>query len=124
MYKKGLVLLLFVALSSLAIAQNTIKGFVYDNDSGEPIPFANVVLKGTNYGVATDINGFFSINKIPDGKYTLTLRYVGFEEYAEEITLSGKQVVSRKINLKVASQQLKEVKIKGNREERKIETTV
>lgn len=124
MYKKGLLLLLFVALSSLAIAQNTIKGFVYDNDSGEPIPFANVVLKGTNYGVATDINGFFSINKIPDGKYTLTLRYVGFEEYAEEITLSGKQVVSRKINLKVASQQLKEVKIKGNREERKIETTV
>ena len=124
MYKKGLVLLLFVALSSLAIAQNTIKGFVYDNDSGEPIPFANVVLKGTNYGVATDINGFFSINKIPDGKYTLTLRYVGFEGYAEEITLSGKQVVSRKINLKVASQQLKEVKIKGNREERKIETTV
>ena len=111
-------------MSSLAIAQNTIKGFVYDNDSGEPIPFANVVLKGTNYGVATDINGFFSINKIPDGKYTLTLRYVGFEEYAEEITLSGKQVVSRKINLKVASQQLKEVKIKGNREERKIETTV
>ena len=124
MYKKGLVLLLFVALSSLAIAQNTIKGFVYDNNSGEPVPFANVVLKGTNYGVATDINGFFSINKIPDGKYTLTLRYVGFEEYAEEITLSGKQVVSRKINLKVASQQLKEVKIKGNREERKIETTV
>ncbi|MBR5777315.1 MAG: carboxypeptidase-like regulatory domain-containing protein [Bacteroidales bacterium] len=124
MYKKGLVLLLFVALSSLAIAQNTIKGFVYDNNSGEPVPFANVVLKGTNYGVATDINGFFSINKIPDGKYTLTLRYVGFEEYAEEISLSGKQVVSRKINLKVASQQLKEVKIKGNREERKIETTV
>lgn len=124
MYKKGLVLLLFVALSSLAIAQNTIKGFVYDNNSGEPVPFANVVLKGTNYGVATDINGFFSINKIPDGKYTLTLRYVGFEEYAEEISLSGKQVVSRKINLKVASQQLKEVKIKGNREERRIETTV
>ena len=124
MYKKGLVLLLFVALSSLAIAQNTIKGFVYDNNSGEPVPFANVVLKGTNYGVATDINGFFSINKIPDGKYTLTLRYVGFEEYAEEISLSGKQVVSRKINLKFASQQLKEVKIKGNREERRIETTV
>ena len=124
MYKKGFVLLLFVALSSLAIAQNTIKGFVYDNNSGEPVPFANVVLKGTNYGVATDINGFFSINKIPDGKYTLTLRYVGFEEYAEEISLSGKQVVSRKINLKVASQQLKEVKIKGNREERRIETTV
>ena len=124
MNKKTIVLLLFMVATAVSFAQNTIKGFVYDNNSGEPVPFANVVLKGTNYGVATDINGFFSINKIPDGKYTLMLRYVGFEEYSEDISLSGKQVVNKRIFLKETSKTLKEVKIQGNREERKVETTV
>lgn len=124
MNKKAIVLLLLMVATAVSFAQNTIKGFVYDNDSGEPVPFANVVLKGTNYGVATDINGFFSINKIPDGKYTLMLRYVGFEEYSEEVSLSGKQVISKRILLKEASKTLKEVKISSSREERKVETTV
>lgn len=124
MNKKTIVLLLFMVATAVSFAQNTIKGFVYDNNSGEPVPFANVVLKGTNYGVATDINGFFSINKIPDGKYTLMLRYIGFEEYSEDISLSGKQVVNKRIFLKETSKTLKEVKIQGNREERKVETTV
>lgn len=122
---KKSILLIALTLSSLSLfSQNTIKGFVYDNNSGEAIPFANVVLAGTNYGVATDINGFFSINKIPDGKYTLTLRYVGFEDYSEEISLSNRQVVTKKIYIKEASHTLKEIKVKGNREERKLETTV
>ena len=124
MNKKTIVWLLLMLATAVSFAQNTIKGFVYNNDSGEPVPFANVVLKGTNYGVATDINGFFSINKIPDGKYTLMLRYVGFEDYSEEVSLSGKQVVSKRILLKEASTTLKEVKISSNREERKVETTV
>ena len=123
--KKNTLLLVILVLSALSsMAQNTIKGFVYDNSSGEAIPFANVILAGTNYGVATDINGFFSINKIPDGKYTLTLRYVGFEDYAEEITLSNRQTVTKKIYIKEASHTLKEIKVKSNREERKLETTV
>lgn len=124
MNKKYLLSLLFVLSTGLLGAQNIIKGFVYDESSGEPVPFANVILAGTNYGVATDINGFFSINKIPDGKYTLTLRYVGFEDYSEEITLHNKQVVTKKIYLKEASRTLKEVTVRGNREERKLETTV
>ena len=118
--KKNTLLLLILILSAFSsMAQNTIKGFVYDNNSGEAIPFANIILAGTNYGVATDINGFFSINKIPDGKYTLTLRYVGFEDYSEEITLSNRQTVTKKIYIKEASHTLKEVKVKSNREERK-----
>ena len=111
MNKRFFMLLSFWAVSTLLFSQNTIKGFVFDNESGESIPFANVVLKGTNYGVATDINGFFSINKVPDGKYTFMLKFVGFDDYEEEITLSGNQVVTRKIYLKKNSTQLKEVKI-------------
>ena len=77
MNKKTIVLLLLMVATTVSFAQNTIKGFVYDNDSGEPVPFANVVLKGTNYGVATDINGFFSINKIGENFFIWYKRFCG-----------------------------------------------
>ena len=60
--------LILTLLPLLAGAQSTIKGFIYDKDNGEPIPFANIVLLDTKYGAATDINGLFLINKIPKGE--------------------------------------------------------
>lgn len=115
----------FVLTAAFAQGQNTVKGVLYDDESGEAIPFANVVLEGTKHKVATDINGFFLINKIPDGTYTLLVKYVGYAEYREELTLAKGQVVSRNIKLKESAQMLKDVVITSNRmEERKVETQV
>ena len=112
-------------LQGTAMAQNTLKGVLYDKSNGEIIPFANVILEGTSMGTATDLNGIFLINKIPDGKYTLLVRYVGYDEYREEITLSGHKVLSRNINLSPSSHQLKTVVVTENRnEERKVQTQV
>lgn len=119
-----IIFFLFVAVFS-AYGQNTIKGVLYDDETGEAIPFANVMLDGTKHKVATDINGFFLINKVPDGNYTLLIRYVGYAEYREELTLSKGQVLTRNIKLKESAQVLKDVVITSNRmEERKVETQV
>ena len=59
-----------------AWAQCTIKGTLFDDANGEAVPFANVVLDGTRYGCATDLNGFFLINKVPAGTYTLKVKYL------------------------------------------------
>ena len=75
----SLCLLFLLGFHMLSVAQCTVKGALYDDDNGEAIPFANVVLDGTNYGVATDLNGFFLINKVPEGKYVLRVRYMGYE---------------------------------------------
>ena len=52
--------LLFIILAvnlATAVAQNgKIKGFVYEKETGEPVLFTSVYLKGTNYGAATDVN--------------------------------------------------------------------
>jgi hypothetical protein len=53
-----------------------IRGFVYDKKTGEPIIFTNVYLSGTTYGAATDVNGYYSISKIPAGSYTFTVSRV------------------------------------------------
>ncbi len=117
-----------VALLVLAVlpvqAQNTIKGVLLDADKGEAIPYAQVFLDGTNYWSSTDINGYFLINKVPDGSYTLRVRYISYEEYSEPITLKHQTVV-RNIQLKPTSTRLKDVVITGNKmEERKLQTQV
>ncbi len=93
-------ILLLLAFSSGIIAQTaTVKGFVYDESNGEPIIFTNVYLEGTNMGSATDINGFYSIPKIPVGEYTLISTYLGMDTVRVQISLSENQVLTKQLFL-------------------------
>lgn len=122
--KKLLAALLLLPLA-LPLTAQTIKGVLTDNNTGEAVPFANVVLEGTRYGATTDLNGFYLINKIPAGTYTLRIRYVGYEEHTEEITVGKGQTITRNIALKWTATTLQDVVVTDNRiEERKIQTQV
>ena len=118
------LLVLFLLCASLAQAQ-TLKGVLTDTETGEAIPFANVVLDSTHYGMATDLNGFYLINKMPPGSYLLRVRYVGYEEYRQRVTLKKGETQVVNIQLKPSAQVLKTVVVTDNRvEERKIQTQV
>jgi hypothetical protein len=52
-------------------------GKVIDEEFNETMPFANVLVKGTNIGVTTDFDGNYSINVDP-GTYTLVFSFVGY----------------------------------------------
>jgi hypothetical protein len=56
-----------------------IAGRVTDSETGEPLPFVNVLIDGTNMGAATDIDGYYAILNIPPGNYTLRVQYVGYQ---------------------------------------------
>ena len=101
---------------------NTIKGFVYEESTGEPMMFTNVYLKGTTYGGSTSENGFFNINRIPDGKYTLLITCVGYDTISENFTLAHGQTISRKYYLKETSQKLETVTITADKIEARTET--
>ena len=120
-----LLLLLALALPAFVAAQGTVRGTLFDDSNGEAIPFANVVLDGTRYGCATDLSGFFAISKVPAGTYSLRVRYVGYEEYAETVTVSNGKTITVSIRLKPSSQMLEAVEIKDNKlEERRMQTQV
>lgn len=93
---KKLLLLLAGAglLVQVAFAQSTgkITGTVTDNKTTEPIIGANVVIQGTHYGAAADLDGKYSIYNVPPGEYNLIVSSVGYTR----VTIS-KVVV--KINL-------------------------
>ena len=113
--KRTLFILLVFSFSlftfHFAQGQGTIRGTVFDDANGEAVPFANVVLDGTKMGCATDLSGFFLINKIPNGTYTLRARFVGYEDYNQEVTVSGTRPQTLTIRLKPSSKVLGEVEI-------------
>ena len=77
------VLMLFVAG---AFAQGKVTGKVVDNDN-DPLPGANIILKGTTYGVITGIDGSFKID-VPQNTGTLTISFIGFESASVKFDLS------------------------------------
>jgi hypothetical protein len=109
------------ALAAMA-QDNSIKGFVYEEATGEPMMFTNVYLKGTTYGGSTNENGYFNINRIPDGRYTLLITSVGYDTISEVFTLSKGQSISRKYYLKETSQKLETVTITADKIEARTET--
>ncbi len=79
-----------LALSFLgsAIAQNgTIRGNVYDKDSGEPVIYCNVLISGTGKGATTDLDGFFTITDVAPGDITLVSTYIGYDSVAVDVKL-------------------------------------
>ena len=114
--------LIFLATIGAFAQDNTIKGFVYEESTGEPMMFTNVYLKGTTYGGSTSENGFFNINRIPDGKYTLLITCVGYDTISENFTLAHGQTLTRKYYLKETSQKLESVTITADKIEARTET--
>jgi hypothetical protein len=118
--------ILFLYLSTftqkISAQTATIRGFVYETETGEPVIFTNVYLHRTTYGAATDVNGYFAITKIPPGSYTLMVTYMGFDTLQMPITLKANELVSKKLYLKKASVTLGEVNISAARQEKRTET--
>ncbi|NNM15196.1 MAG: TonB-dependent receptor [Bacteroidia bacterium] len=68
------------------IQGQTINGTV-KNNSGQPLSFASIIVKGTSVGTTTDFNGKFSLN-IPTDAKVLVVNYVGYER--TEVDIAGK----------------------------------
>jgi hypothetical protein len=75
----ALVLTLLVVASSLAAQQTTgkIQGTVTD-DKGAPVASAQVTIVGTSFGALTDNKGYYFINNVPVGSYTVRAKFIGF----------------------------------------------
>ena len=54
-------------------------GNVSDVETGEPLVGANVIVRGTDFGAATDQHGNFVILNIPPGTYAVQCNYIGYE---------------------------------------------
>ena len=115
--KSVLTICLLWATLAAGAQTGTIRGFVHDLGTGEPIIFTNVVLKGTTTGAATDVNGFYSISRVQPGTYTLMVTYLGYDTLEKEVTVARDQILTEKLFLKKSAIQMREFEVTGAKQE-------
>ena len=104
-------------LLNVAYAQNiTVKGVVKD-DLGVTVPSVSVMLKGTQTGTQTDVNGNYSISVPSNG--TLVFTYIGYT--TQEIAISSKTTIN--VNLVSSTNDLQQVVVVGYGTQRKRDLT-
>ncbi len=122
-YIQILVLILF---SSFLYAQKNaygiVKGVIYIKESGESAAFCNVFLKGTTIGTSTDLNGYFTITKIPVGTYTLMVTSLEFDTIQDVVKVTENSIINKKYFGGKKTVRLQEVEISAKQVD-KIEKT-
>ncbi len=95
-------MLLFLLLPAVISAQTRVTGYVRDTE-GNPLPGANIIVKGTYEGTTTDNDGFYSFNLKKKDKITLTASFIGHEIYEKTLPAGNSElsvdfVLREKIN--------------------------
>ena len=91
---RKLLIVFVILLANLISAQRgTVMGVVTDKEmNNEPLPFANVFVKGTTVGVTTDFDGNYTLN-VAEGEWTIVFSFVGYETAETTITVvSGESI--------------------------------
>ncbi len=79
---KKIVLIIPFLFSAILLAQDTssISGKILDNElNGEPMLFANVMLKNTKWKTQTNFHGNFEIDGVDPGNYVLVISFLGYD---------------------------------------------
>ena len=108
-------LVLAVPLIPVAAQQTaTVKGIVTDAQTGEPLIGVSVVVPGTTHGIATDVDGSYELNNVPEDG-SLEFSYLGYE--TRTVAVGGRTVID--VALDMASDQIEELVVVGYAVQRK-----
>ncbi|MDZ7612884.1 MAG: carboxypeptidase-like regulatory domain-containing protein [Flavobacteriaceae bacterium] len=101
----------YLVFSFSAFAQNgNITGKILD-ENGLSVPGAEVIIEPTRKGAISDFDGKFTIVNLPEGNYTILIKYLGFADTRQEVTVRANETEDMKIILISQSTELKEVVI-------------
>jgi hypothetical protein len=126
MKMRPVALCLGVLVVSTIFAQTgSINGFVRDASDGEPLAYCNVYLDKTEFGAATNDNGYFYIGHVPQGKYELVASFVGYKNERRTLWVGPNQTVNVNLELSPGAIEVKEVKVTADRArfEREVEVS-
>ncbi|MCY3488224.1 MAG: carboxypeptidase-like regulatory domain-containing protein, partial [Bacteroidetes bacterium] len=112
----GLTALLLLTVPMAFAQTGKIDGVVTDVATGETIPGATVVIEGTGQGGATQVDGYYFINNVRPGTYTLVVSFVGFAtQRVEGVRVSTGLTSTRDIELSEEAVGLDEIVVMSER---------
>lgn len=113
----GAAFLLFFALWNTATAQKKalIYGFIRDAETSETLLQANIVLKGTLIGTASNNSGYYVLSNLPVGEIIIQASYIGYITQEIKINLAEGEERRIDIELKPETDLLEEVVVTSDR---------
>jgi len=105
-----------------AAGTGTISGTVRDKDTGEPLPGASVIVEGTKLGAIADREGRYTVEDVPVGIYSVTVRMVGYSQLTEagvEVRAGRKTVLDFELSPRII--RLKEIVVTATKLEERVE---
>jgi TonB-dependent receptor len=113
-----LLVLLVIISSGMLRAQSSfiLSGKVLDNQSGDPLPGATVLIENTGQGVTTSLDGTFVLSNIKKQQVTLTISFIGYERSSLSHDFSEKRKAQYTIRLNPSATELEQVKVEAESE--------
>jgi len=108
-FKWATVIILFFNVANTMAISVTIRGKVIDAKTKEPLPGANVLVVGTGFGAACNLDGEYVVKNIPAGSYTIRVSYIGYESKEEVIKVSNDKTTEINFELLPVSIEGKEI---------------
>ena len=110
MNKLQLLLILFISAISFAQDTGSISGKLTDKDfNNEPLPFANVVIKGTTTGTTSDIDGLYMFEDLEVGSYIFVFSFVGYETQEIKVDIIANETATLNVVMGASAATLDEV---------------
>lgn len=126
--KRFIIFFLLCLCAYTGWAQGIVKGKILDRQKSEPLGFVNIKVteQGSDKfvgGGITDAGGNFNVSGLKDGKYTLSLTFMGYKDVTRqfEITPAKREVQFKLLYMAEDAKQLKEVTVTGQRATMKLE---
>ncbi|MDQ5928423.1 MAG: hypothetical protein QG594_197, partial [Bacteroidota bacterium] len=109
---KLFIFTLLISALSFSQTKGTLNGIITDKESNNaPLPFANVLVKGTKANATTDIDGKYTIS-LAAGKYVIQYTFIGYEPLEETVTIEAGATLTINKALAPGGYKLDDVKIK------------
>ena len=118
---KQFLIVFFFTLASNAYSQNTLKAFIKDASTNEPLTGATGVLQNTTIGASADLNGYIEIKNIPNGKQTIIYSFIGFMQRIDSLIFPLTQADTLTIFLESEARSLDEITVSATRSSRSID---
>lgn len=99
---KSLILFLSLFVTSFSMSATadpavlgSVTGTVMDDEFQEPIPYATISIRNASgeiiTGTVSRVDGSFTLEKLPVGKYHFEVQFMGYKTYSEEVIISDKR---------------------------------
>ena len=95
----GDVDIIMLRATSMDASGGFLRGMVRDAETGAPLPFANVIIKGTSRGAATDSLGWFEFAGLPAGSHIVQVLYLGYKPTEQTLVVVDSDTVEIQVAL-------------------------